>query len=165
MSETSTFLASRLRTEGEKSAEFFRQLASGDWQKTIYTDGETWTLHEVLAHFVTAEISLCRLVENIAGGGPGSAEDFDLDAYNSRKVASLKEAAPQDLIAQYLDNRQQTAAVVEGLSPTDLERTGRHPFLGIAPLAEIIKIIYRHNQIHQREVRAALQADQPGAAG
>ena len=165
MSETPTFLASRLRAEGEKSAEFFRQLASSDWKKTIYTDGETWTLHEVLAHFVTAEISLCRLVENIAAGGPGSAEDFNIDAYNSRKVASLKEVDPQNLISLYLDNRQRTAEVVEGLAPTDLERQGRHPFLGIAPLSEIIKIIYRHNQIHQREVRAALQADQPGESG
>jgi hypothetical protein len=30
---------------------------------------------------------------------------------------------------------------------------GRHPFLGRAPLSEIIKIIYRHNQIHLREIR------------
>ena len=162
MTETPTFLAERLRTEGEKSAEFFRKLSPDDWKKTIYTDGETWTLHEVLAHFVTSELSLCRLVENIASGGPGSSEDFNLDAYNARKVASLKEAQTEDLVTQFLSNRQKTAEVVAHLAAEDLERKGRHPFLGVAPLTEIIKIIYRHNQIHLREVRTVLNSQAPG---
>lgn len=156
MPDTPEFLAGRLLAEGEKSAEFFRQLGAPDWNKKIYTDGETWSVHDVLAHFVTAENSLCKLVENIAAGGAGSADDFNIDAYNARKVASLKNAQPEEMIAQYLANRQQTAEMVGRLAAADLERQGRHPFLGIAPLAEIIKIIYRHNQIHQREIRAAL---------
>ncbi len=156
MPDTPAFLAERLRVEGQKSAAFFRQLSPGDWSKTIYTDGETWTLHEVLAHFVTAELSLCRLVQNIAGGGSGSSEDFDLNAYNSRKVAGLKEAGVEEMIAQYLENRSKTAEVVAGLSEQDLQKRGRHPYLGVTDLTEIIKIIYRHNQIHQREIRAAV---------
>ena len=159
MPDTTTFLSERLRAEGDKSAAFFNQLKPEDWSRKVYADGEIWTVHEVLAHFVSAEISLCKLVENIASGGPGSSEDFNLDAYNSRKVANLKATPANELIAQYLANRQKTAEVVSRLDNADLERKGRHPYLGIAPLAEIIKIIYRHNQIHQREMRAALTGE------
>ncbi len=156
MPETPAFLAERLRAEGEKSAAFFRQLKPQDWEKTVYTDGETWTVHEVLAHFATSEASLCKLVENIVGGGSGSAEDFDINRYNARKVASLKEADNEFIIQQYMLNRQRTVDVVAALKPEDLGLKGRHPYLGVAQLSEIIKIIYRHNQIHQREVRAAI---------
>ena len=156
MADTPEFLSERLIVDGEKSIDFFNQLPQEEWQKTIYTDGSVWTLHEVLAHFVTAELSLCKLVVNIASGGTGSPEDFDINLYNNRKVSGLKDAAVPDLLAEFRKNRQQTAEVVHSLAIQDLERTGRHPYLGIAPLTEIIKIIYRHNQIHIREIRKAL---------
>jgi hypothetical protein len=35
----------------------------------------------------------------------------------------------------------------------DLAKLGRHPFLGITSLEDIIKMVYRHNQIHMREIR------------
>lgn len=159
MPDTPEFLSDRLVVEGEKSIGFFRQLSPDSWQKEIYTDGSVWTLHEVLAHFVTAEASLRRLVENIAYGGTGSPEDFDIDLYNNRKVNELKEETVPDLLEQFRLNRLRTAEVVRKLQIENLELKGRHPFLGIAPLYEIIKIIYRHNQIHQREIRSALIKD------
>jgi hypothetical protein len=39
------------------------------------------------------------------------------------------------------------------MQPADLERIGRHPFLGVAPLVEMIKLVYRHNGIHIRDAR------------
>lgn len=156
MADTPEFLSERLILDGERSIEFFNKLPQEAWQETIYTDGSIWTLHEVLAHFVTAELSLCKLVENIAAGGTGSSEDFDLNLYNNRKVSSLKDATVPEMLAEYGKNRRHTAEVVRSLSMQDLQRSGRHPYLGIAPLTEIIKIIYRHNQIHIREIRKVL---------
>ena len=48
------------------------------------------------------------------------------------------------------------ATVVAHMTPEDLPKVGRHPFLGAAPLEDIIKLLYRHNQIHQRDVRRLL---------
>jgi hypothetical protein len=45
------------------------------------------------------------------------------------------------------------SAFVAGLSEADLQKTGRHPFLGETSLAEMIKMVYRHNQIHYRDLR------------
>jgi hypothetical protein len=160
MADTPKFLSERLDVEGEKSLEFFNQLPPDSWQEPIYTDGTIWTPHEILAHFVTAEASLCKLVENIAAGGTGSPEDFNLDLYNNRKVTQLKGAAVADLLAQFKINRKRTIEVVQNLKIEDLELNGRHPYLGIAPLADIIRIIYRHNQIHQREIRKALAEEE-----
>jgi hypothetical protein len=46
--------------------------------------------------------------------------------------------------------------MVAEMDNNDLEIQGRHPFLGVAPLSDIIKLIYRHNQIHIREIRKTL---------
>jgi hypothetical protein len=45
---------------------------------------------------------------------------------------------------------------MNGLSADDLVKTGRHPWLGIAPLEDMIQLLYRHNQIHQRDIRKLL---------
>lgn len=153
MTDSPTFLSERLLSEGEKTIAFFQAMTPELLAKTVYTEGSQWTARQVLAHFVSAEYSLCRLVENIAAGGSGSPEDFDINGYNERKVKELGETSLPELIEKFRQNRQKTAVFVAGLKPEDLQRQGRHPFLGIAPLAEIVKIIYRHNQIHQREIR------------
>ena len=64
----------------------------------------------------------------------------------------------QALLAQYEELRRSNANLVSRMQPEDLARVGRHPFLGVASLEEIIKLLYRHNQIHQRDIRRALSA-------
>jgi hypothetical protein len=122
----------------------------------VYTDGVQWTIQQLMAHLATAEMSLGRLVENILAGGHGSPEDFDIDRYNARKVAQMEGAPHAEVMELYRQARDQNVSIVSGLSQDDLERVGRHPFLGVTTLAEIIKMIYRHDQIHLRDVRKVL---------
>jgi hypothetical protein len=162
MPESPTFLADRLLAEGQKSILFFKELKADDWHKTIYTDGAYWTPKQVLAHFLATEISLYMLLQNILSGGEGSPTDFDTNLYNQRKVARLENETVEKMINLFLENRSRTASLVRQLSEHELEIQGRHPFLGVAPLTEIIKIIYRHNQIHQREIRTILKSSTRG---
>ncbi len=157
MSDTPQNLAKRLLSEGEKSIQFFLGLDREQWERKIYTEGSQWSVRQILAHFVTAEDSLRRLVEDIARGGDGVPEDFDLDSYNERKVAGMEDVQIENMIEQFQQNRERTAELVNGLEQKDLSRMGRHPFLGVAQVVDIIKLIYRHNQIHQREIRKLLK--------
>lgn len=156
MRVTPTYLTGRLSNEEQKSLDFFRNLFPEQWEQTVYTQGSCWTIRQVLAHFVTSEKGFGRLIENILADGPGSPEDFDIDAYNERKVDSLSKNSPSDMMRQFSKERQRTVDLVSGLDQDDLTKEGRHPFLGVASLADIIKLIYRHNQIHLREVRKVL---------
>lgn len=156
MAETGPYLAERLRVEGEKSVRFFEEMTPEDWERTIYHEGSHWSVRDIVAHFVAAEYAFALLIENILQGGAGSPEDFNLDEYNERRVAKLSTEAVPDLMAKFIQYRNANQQRVMNLSAADLERSGRHPFLGVAPLVDIIKMIYRHNQIHQREIRQAL---------
>jgi hypothetical protein len=67
--------------------------------------------------------------------------------------------SPAELLAQFAERRQASVQLAAGLSAEDLQRTGRHPWLGVAAVEEILKMLYRHNQIHQRDIRRTLAAE------
>jgi len=72
-------LAEKLKSEGEKFTAIFAGLADNQWQMEVYTEGETWTIRNVLSHFVTSERGLVRLFEKIRLGDMGSPDDFLID--------------------------------------------------------------------------------------
>jgi hypothetical protein len=153
MADTPQRLVDRLLEEGEKTRQFFEAIPAVDWELQVYSDGGKWRIRQILAHFVATEASLQKLLKNIMDGGEGSSLDFDLNRFNESRVGRLEGVSPSELLSQFCALRQQTAQLVAGMNPEDLLRRGRHPFLGVASLEDIIKLMYRHNQIHQRDIR------------
>lgn len=156
MSETLE-LAERLKTEGEKFVGIFSALTADQWQAEVYTEGEMWTVRNVLAHFVTAERGLVKLFEQIRQGGAGATDDFSIDRYNAEQQVQTKDLLPAELIEQYKAVRDNSVSWVSGLKDEELEIKGRHPFLGETVLREMIKLLYLHNQLHYRDVKKAIR--------
>jgi len=158
-------LSARLKAEGEALQEFFHNLPKGNWCSPVYIDDDIWRVCEVLVHFSSAELALQALIRNVADGGDGVSEDFDIQAFNHMAVSSTDMHDTVVLLAQFAMIRERTVALVEGLSPEQLEITGRHPFLGVVPLGEMVRAIYHHNNMHMRDVRGALRAAGTGSLG
>jgi DinB superfamily len=156
MSEV-TELAEKLKTEGERFVSIFSGLTDEQWSQEVYTEETTWTIRNVLAHFVTAERALVKLFEQIRQGGPGAADDFSIDRYNAAMQARTKELTPQDLLEQYRQVRANSITWVSGLKETELEIIGRHPFLEMTTIREMIKLLYIHNQTHYRDMKKAMK--------
>ena len=156
MSETSE-LAQKLKSEGEKFTAFFGGLTDDQWKKEVYTEGSVWTIRNILSHLMTSERALVKLFENIRQGGGGVAEDFVIDRYNASQQEKTKDLTSQELLEQYKAMRAQMVAWVSSLSDSDLEKAGRHPFLGLTTLHEMVKMIYIHNQTHYRDLRRVLK--------
>ena len=150
-------LAEKLRAEGDKFAALFAGLKEDQWQSEVYTEGETWTIRNVLSHFVTSERGLVKLFEQIRLGGTGSPDDFSIDRYNAAQQQKTKELSSQELLEQYKEVRDNSIAWTLSLSELDLEKQGRHPFLGMTSLREMIKMLYIHNQTHYRDMRKVLK--------
>lgn len=156
MSEV-TELVEKLRSEGEKFVEIFSALTSEQWQAQVYTEGTVWTVRNVLSHFVTSERGLVKLFELIRQGGPGAADDFSIDRYNAAQQDRTAQLSPEELLDQYRMVRAESISWVGSLQESDLEKNGRHPFLGQTSLREMIKMLYLHNQIHHRDLKKALR--------
>lgn len=156
MSET-TELAEKLRSEGEKIVSVFSGLTDEQWQTEVYTEGATWTIRNILSHLVTSERGLLKLFEQIRQGGAGATEDFSIDRYNAAMQERTKDATPQELLEHYKQVRAQAVSWVSGLNESELEITGRHPFLGHTVIREMIKMLYIHNLTHYRDMKKVLK--------
>ena len=149
-------LVGKLISTGRKTKEFFQAIEGDDWYQQIYTEGANWSVHHILAHFVTSEASIVRLVKFILRGNEGVPENFDIDVYNEREVNCISKL-PNDMILQrFMERRGETIQLVMEMSDEDLATEGRHPWLGVVAIEEMIKLMYRHNHIHQRDIRKAL---------
>lgn len=152
-----TELAEKLRTEGEKLISIFSGLTEEQWQKEIYTEGAIWTIRNVLSHFVTSERGLLKLFEKIRQGDAGSPDDFSIDRYNAAMQARTQQLTPGELLEQYKAIRAESVAWTLALSEDDLQKQGRHPFLGVTTIREMIKMLYIHNLNHYRDMKKVLK--------
>lgn len=150
-------LADKLRSEGERFYSLFAGLTDEQWQMEVYTEGETWTIRNVLSHFVTSEQGLLKLFERIRQTGEGSSEDFSIDRYNAAQQKRTKDFSPQELLEEYKAIRSDSVAWTISLEESELEKQGRHPFLGMTTLREMIKMLYLHNQLHYRDTKKVLK--------
>ena len=152
-----TELAEKLRSEGEKIISIFSGLTNEQWNQEIYTEGSTWTIRHVLSHLVTSERGLLKLFEQIRLGGAGAADDFSIDRYNAAMQERTKDATSEELLQQYRDVRASAIAWVSGLNEAELELKGRHPFLGMTTIREMIKMLYIHNLTHSRDMKKTMK--------
>jgi len=150
-------LADKLKSEGEKFVSIFTGLSDEQWQSEVYTEGETWTIRNVLSHFVTSERGLIKLFEQIRLGGAGSSDDFSIDRYNAAQQQKTKDLSPPELLGQYKEVRANSIGWVSNLKEDELEIKGRHPFLGMTTIREMIKMLYIHNQTHARDMKKVLK--------
>jgi len=150
-------LADKLKSEGDKFYSIFASLTDEQWRMEVYTEGETWTIRNVLSHFVTSERGLIRLFERIRTTGEGAAEDFSIDRYNTAQQQKTQNLTEQELLEQYKAVRSDSVAWVAGLKEEELEMRGRHPFLGMTTLREMIKMLYIHHQTHYRDMKKVIK--------
>lgn len=151
------FLADRLLQEGGRVVNFFNQLHSEQWGIIVYSEESAWNFHDLLAHFVSAEIGRRELIANVSAGGTGAPLDFDIDQFNHAEVERYSRRQNDELIDAFTRERSALVAEVLKLSAEDLNKVGNDPFLGMVTVSEMVKLTYRHLQIHLRETRRLLE--------
>lgn len=150
-------LADKLKLEGEKIHAFFASLTDEQWRTKVYTEDAMWSIRDVLSHLVSSERGLVNLFERIRAGGEGVSEDFSIDRYNAAQQERMKALPPRELLRQYKEVRSNSVVWAAGLKEEELEIAGRHPFLGMTKIRDMIKMLYIHNQNHYRDIKKALK--------
>ncbi len=151
----------RLEEDGERTLDAFHSLPDDAWEQRVYTTAGQWTVRMVLAHFVFAERALQRLIDNVARGGPGAPRDLDIDRFNESEAAAFQATPPSELLTAFHGARRETVRLARRLDPAELSNTGYHPWFGEVELRAMLKLVYRHNMIHLRDIRLAIQTGAP----
>ncbi len=162
MSAKHDLIRKRLKDEGDKLIALFESLTPDQWQQTLYTDGAIWTIKDLLAHQISAELKFVYYGRDILNGGEGAPEDFKINEFNNTEVASMIDRTQAQLLADMRSARQATIEFVDKIQDSDFDRKGRHPFFGMMTIDEMFKLIYRHNMMHTRDIRRALGGNENG---
>ena len=157
MTDRRTEIIAELEDNLKNSISFFRSLSDDQLSVQVYIDGAEWTVKQVLAHFITIERSMHWLFKNMLSGGSGSPDDFDVDRFNLTQPKKLDGLTVEELIEQFKSVREDTIAIVRGMTEQDLNREGRHPFHGQGKLERFIIWAYEHVGIHENDIRKALR--------
>lgn len=151
-------LVERLELEGKKTVNFFETLESEYWNIPIYIEDEVWTIHQILAHFVSVERAFQVLVQDIQAGGIGAPRDFDLDRFNHEQVQALQDQSRDDLLTMFQTERATTIKRASHFDDGDLLKVGNHPWFGDMSVSAILRLLYQHNMIHIRDIRRTLSS-------
>jgi hypothetical protein len=157
MTDRRNEIIAKLEENLKNTTSFFRSLSGDQLSVQVYTDGAKWTAKQVLAHFITIERSMHWLFKDILSGGSGSPDDFDVDRFNLTQTKKLDGLTVEELIEQFRPVREGTIAIVRGMTEQDLNREGKHVFLGHGNLERFIIWAYEHERIHEDDIRKALQ--------
>jgi len=149
-------LVARLTKGAGKTAQILGGLSDDQWQRVLYTEPLAWTARDVAAHFLSAEVALLRVMQDVASGGPGAPEDFNYDDFNSDEQVRLAGLPPRRLLTDLVEARAATIAWVSNLDESDLDRHGHHPALGDITLESFINAIYGHQLMHMRDLQRLL---------
>lgn len=146
-------LVARLTKGARKTADFFGGLTDEQLHQVLYESPLRWTLRDVLAHFLSAEVALLRVGQDIAAGGPGAPEGFDYDEFNAQEQVRLAGLSPAALLVELAAARAATIAWLSRLEDAELDRMGLHPALGRVNLETLINAIYGHQLMHARDIQ------------
>jgi len=149
-------LANCLREEGDRVVEFFNHLTHNQWGVLVYPEKSDWSMHHLLAHFVSSEIGRKELIFNVFRGGTGTQPNFEIDQFNQREIEKLSQGANDKLLQCFNQERAKLIECISAMSAQDLERRGNDPYIGEVALSDMIKLTYRHLQIHLRDARQCL---------
>jgi hypothetical protein len=147
-------LISRLEKGKQKSNEILGKLLPEQWEQTVFAGPPVWAWRDLLAHFVSAEERLLEVAQDVANGGKGTPEGFNFDDFNAQELPRYQDYPFPRLLAMLDIERQETLDWVATLDDTHLDRTGRHPALGIVSVEAMVTAIYGHQLLHMREVQS-----------
>lgn len=150
-------IISELEKSLQASIAFYRVLKPEELGFKVYQDGESWTVMQVLAHWITIERSMQWLFNNILSGGPGAPQDFNIERFNRSQPRKLFNLELDDLMEQFRVVREATIAIVRNMDENDLDREGLHAYHGHGKLERFIRWAYEHQRIHEDEMRRALE--------
>ncbi len=130
----------------------FANVPPDGWETAALEKPGSWTLRELLAHFVSSERMLLKLSKDVAGGGRGAPPGFDYDAFNRKEQVAFRSYEPGELLRMFGEARDSTLVWMGSLVEGALDRKGNHPALGEVTLEEVISAIHGHILLHIREL-------------
>jgi hypothetical protein len=135
-----------------KSQSIFGSLSADEWDIPIWDEPDSWSMKDLIAHFIFSEEHLLAIAQDISAGGEGAPEGIEIDSFNETQMERMRSQSFDELLPSLDNVRASTVAWTQNLDDESLDRMGRHPTLGIVNVETVLFSIYAHQLLHMREV-------------
>ena len=116
-----------------------------------------WCANEVLGHILEAERrGFNGRIRTIL-----AEPDAKFEGWDQRGIAAARQdcgRVPAELVAEFLEIRDDSIVLVRSLTPADLGRSGVHAVVGRLRIADLAAEWVHHDRNHARQVLANTQA-------
>lgn len=116
-----------------------------------------WSIRLTLAHLGAAQRGHLEVAQRLAAGKAVELPGFDLDTWNEARVAERADWSAEQVLADLKAAQQATFAFLEELDAQKLAMSGIHPALDEVTVAQVLRIIPAHDNLHRRDILNLLQ--------
>jgi hypothetical protein len=128
-----------------------------EWHTSVISEGDTWTVLDIVAHLVENERGMSIHVHKIRQGKETVPEGFDLNQWNAGLKDRRGSPTPADLLQSLAQTRARTLEGLEAIQDTEWNLTGRHPSRGIITIEQYYETIAIHDAGHTNDIKKALR--------
>src|SRR5436190_4548704 len=119
-------------------------------------EGE-WCVNEVLGHLIEAERrGFNGRIRTMLAEDEPRLQSWDQEAVARERRD--RERASRDLVAEFETLREDSAHLVEGLRPDQLDRAGHHPLVGLVAVRALLNEWVHHDRNHVKQMFSNVQA-------
>jgi hypothetical protein len=116
-----------------------------------------WCVLEVIGHLIeTEERGFAGRIRTILAEERPRFSTWDPDAVARARRDDVRD--PSELLGEFTARRTESIALVETLTPADLERGGDHPEVGWLTARDLLHEWIHHDANHLRQILANVQA-------
>lgn len=157
MSDRKAQLKKHLIESRQKLLAVLDGVEGDQWNLQVQSDGEQWTVIQMLRHLQSAHQGLSGQMKRIVIGEPTVPPDFDLDRWNGSVQRKTTEMSPEIAFENLNASHEKLLEFVDNLSEADFEKEGFHPsFKQVFPLHQFLIIVGEHEVQHGKEIAQAL---------
>ena len=152
-------LAKQFEAKVQEATAVLERLSDADWKKT--TSAEKWTVGVVAHHMAGGHEGIAGIIKTVAGGQ--SISNFTMDMLhdmNAKHAQEHAKATKAETVALHKKSAAAAAAVLRGLSDTDLAKSGT-VLTGMPPMSveQVVGgILLNHIDEHLKSIRATVGA-------
>jgi hypothetical protein len=126
------------------------------WDAQVYTEGESWTVKQVLLHLMITDKGHNNMMMAIARGENTIPDDFDLDRYNRRSVEKRADVSPEQARAALTQTAAEREAWLDTIDDDVMLKQGRHGSMRILTIGQILDVVADHDRSHGNDIAKAL---------
>ena len=144
----------RLSLERERLLGLLEGLSVEEMTQRLKDGG--WSIKDILVHIASAEKAHLAFIKRMCEEDnpqmmpPGV--EFDLDRWNASQVSKRGKFTLKEVLAELDEARRRTTTLLNDLTEEQLSRQGAHAVWGQRTVAQQLRIIRIHDQMHRRDV-------------